>query len=372
MRFPRRQVRSFTRVGLSLLLCVAAQLAAPPPAHAWFGWLDKFSGPGDFVGLLVEARLFCFGEDIGLTDLRLRIVKAEMLTGRLILGQQKVLDDEAVIQQLRETQSAWLDVVVAVEEVQRRFPVIQQTTLDAARSIANHSFLGAPPDEAGTPIGGAATPATVEQKQAAADRRAAMKTIAEDAESFRTEARLAIGAAERQAQGASRSQNGSGTFWSTCDPEKRRRVSVELNLDMWRSLRSHSNLAADEQVRFTTAMPSITYRVFVDPTHDVLDVGAGAGLYWFSSKGFDSFRGSVVEPIRLSVHAPSTWHTRPFSDPRRLLAALGVRGALLLVPRGFGAEVFKGTGAKAARIPTELVPSVGIFLNVNSLFRGPH
>ncbi len=64
------QVRSGARVALLLLLAVTVQWANPQPALAWFGWLDKFSGPGDFVGALVETRLFCFGEDTGLADLK--------------------------------------------------------------------------------------------------------------------------------------------------------------------------------------------------------------------------------------------------------------------------------------------------------------
>jgi hypothetical protein len=147
---------------------------------------------------------------------------------------------------------------------------------------------------------------------------------------------------------------------------------VELNGEVWWTRRTNKDLANNEPVRFVTMMPSVTYRLIVDPRYDVLDIGAAAGVYWFSSKGFEAFRGTVAEPVRLSLHGPSSWHTKPIGDWRRLAAAIGLRGSLLVVPRGFGAEAFNGTADKATRIPLEVVPSWGIFVNVNSLFGGPH
>ena len=51
------------RLGLMLALCLVIEASAPAPALAWFGWLDEWSGPGEFWGLLYEMRLVCFGPE---------------------------------------------------------------------------------------------------------------------------------------------------------------------------------------------------------------------------------------------------------------------------------------------------------------------
>ncbi len=291
-----------------------------------------------------------------------------MLTQRLQLGHPKAIETSDVGPQLREVRLAWLDVVTAVSEVQRRFPVIQKATFDAAIEVATYLPVGRQGQSMGSG-GDASSP--VQTDEAKADAETVQRSTEAAISEFLKKARPAILAAEREATNASRSQNGSGAFWSTCNPERRRRLSVELNVDAWWSLRPQENFADNQRVRLTTAMPSVTYRMFVDTDHDVLDIGAGAGAYWFSSKGFDAFDGAVVEPLRLSLHGPTAWHNKSLKDPRRWLSAVGIRGALLVVPRGFGATAFNGTGAKAARIPSELVTSVGFFVNTNSLFGGP-
>ncbi len=44
------------------LLCAAAELVAPAPAHAWFAWLDQLSGPGPFAGFDVQWRIACIAD----------------------------------------------------------------------------------------------------------------------------------------------------------------------------------------------------------------------------------------------------------------------------------------------------------------------
>src|SRR5688572_9025277 len=43
------------RLGLLLALCFVIEASAPAPALAWFGWLDKWSGPGPFWGQLYRS-----------------------------------------------------------------------------------------------------------------------------------------------------------------------------------------------------------------------------------------------------------------------------------------------------------------------------
>jgi hypothetical protein len=51
------------RFVLILASCVCLQLAAASPAHAWWDYIEQFSGPGPFKGFDIEARLICWHED---------------------------------------------------------------------------------------------------------------------------------------------------------------------------------------------------------------------------------------------------------------------------------------------------------------------
>jgi hypothetical protein len=161
-----------------------------------------------------------------------------------------------------------------------------------------------------------------------------------------------------------------GTMWSTCGAAKDRRVSVDLSVDLWWA-KGNPEFAAGEQVRFTTVMPAVSYRVFPDPDYDVLDVAMAAGWYWFTSKGFDSVDGFVVQPVRVTLHFPTGWHALDHSDARRWLAPIAVRGALTVVPSGFKADAFNAAASRRERISAEYVPTLGLYYNVMTLLPDP-
>src|SRR3954471_14030951 len=52
-----RQTRR--RWWLTVVIFLAMQLAAPRPAHAWWGWLDNLSGPGPFNGAEFDYKILC-------------------------------------------------------------------------------------------------------------------------------------------------------------------------------------------------------------------------------------------------------------------------------------------------------------------------
>lgn len=68
------------RLGMMLALCLMVEASAPAPALAWIAWLDEWSGPGPFWGLLYEARLLCFGPDNGVAKLVERLQQAQLTT----------------------------------------------------------------------------------------------------------------------------------------------------------------------------------------------------------------------------------------------------------------------------------------------------
>lgn len=56
------------RVFVTLMLVAGFQLLAPTPAHAFWRWIDEWSGPGPFNGIGVEWRLVCIKDYVPGTD----------------------------------------------------------------------------------------------------------------------------------------------------------------------------------------------------------------------------------------------------------------------------------------------------------------
>lgn len=344
------QVRSGARVALLLLCAVTIEWAAPPPALAWFGWLDKFSGPGDFKGGEVEIRLLCFGEVSPVPDLRKKLAHARLLTERWRLLSESNPENER-----RAAYLAWGEVGLAVDDIDRAFVDIRPKLLVDSRALVTEkldalragksaslpeprpSVKSVPPDASKTTL----------SDNAALER---LKELAE-----------ALEAVQRGATSASVTRNTQGVLWATCTPDKLRRWSTEINLGGFVSKGDQPLVAGGEQVRLVTVMPSVTYRLF-----DMVDIGAGVGGYWFSSRAFETFGGMIASPLRLTLHAPSRWYGRR-GVGWRVVTALEARGGFLLVPRGFGARIFD-PAAESGRIPAEFVKWAGVSVNLNALF----
>ena len=139
--------------------------------------------------------------------------------------------------------------------------------------------------------------------------------------------------------------------------------------------------ANGQEIRLTTLMGEFSFRVFTDPRFDVLDAGVGVGAYWFTSPGFDSFSGVVLQPGRLDFHAPTLWSTYRLMDRsgmrknavteilRRVAAVPTFRFSVMEFPSGFSPDAFAGTGGHHVQIPGELVKSWSVFLNFEPFLR---
>lgn len=311
------------RLGLMLALCLAIETSAPAPASAWFGWLDKWSGPGPFWGLLYDMRLVCFGPDSGIEEVMSRYQQAQQST-RLALGIPKpgaIVPPSAV--------NDWL---------------LALNTLHAAQIRWN----------------------------APEEYRSAVGTMIK---SFQSKQDVLVEAAEKAVRDAIESRAGqlvtvagTGVFWSFCSDARERRLSIELNVNDWHSFDNENNakFSGGTSIRFLTVMPSVTWRVFANQKADVLDLGIAAGYYAFSSKGFESVNGFIVEPLRIDLHAPPSWSAYPRTNPKRLASLFTVRAGLMTIPSGFAANAF-ARGSHEGRIQAEMVPTVGFFFNMNSL-----
>jgi len=166
-----------------------------------------------------------------------------------------------------------------------------------------------------------------------------------------------------------------GVTYSACPVEKdlNRRVSVEFAFRLFHTFSDRSkDYAGGNQIKLATFVPSIGWRPLVGISHgkiDAVDVGSGAGIYWFSSKGaspggFDAFSGMILEPVRMDFHAPS-WLTA--KTAWQWSAVPNVRLGWVIFPAGFKANAFGKTAKpeQAKRIPAELVRNWAIFADLS-------
>ena len=94
--FSRLRLRSLAGA-LAMLLV----LLKPTPAQAWFGWLDEWSGPGGWFGVLIDVRLVCFGPPIDMPATREQMTRAMDLFENAI-SLPKPTDPAIISEQLSE------------------------------------------------------------------------------------------------------------------------------------------------------------------------------------------------------------------------------------------------------------------------------
>src|SRR5262249_9542950 len=331
-------------------------LLTPAPAYAWWGWLDDLSGPGSFRGPAFDVRLVCFGAESEAKRLVDELKNAQLLTQKVIVERddpnQRVPVPRADVLAAR---NAWRQLIADLSSIHLTFPVLdakrlnEAATRQAARLDARLADSVARTD----------VPRTVEFKPQ--EMSEFLSDSVKELEPLIAEVSRGIA-----------SINSTGVLLSACSTDRKRRSSIELGVNFWYA-DGNPGFANSQQIRLTTLMPMFSFRLFTDPRFDVLDAGMGAGVYWFTSKGFDSFSGVVLEPGRLDFHAPTLWATYPLNSPthilRRIAAAPTFRFSLMEFPAGFSADAFAGVGEHHAQIPGELIKSWTIFINLDPFVR---
>jgi hypothetical protein len=343
------------RIGVMLALCIAIEASAPAPASAWFGWLDRWSGPGKFWGLLYEARLVCFGPDSGIAEVVAPYERAQMST-QLVLGRQQPAAPAAsqASQQAATAPAQQAEGVQAAAAAARRMVVTDWQTALTALQAAQIRWNA---------------PNISETRRVLADVQAFVKMEGNiEFSALVTDAEKVMREGIESRAGKMVTVAATGMFWSACSDEKDRRVSIELNVNDWHSFDNENNakFSGGESIRFVTVMPSVTWRMFANQKADVIDLGIAAGYYAFSSKGFKSVDGFIIEPLRIDLHAPSSWAAYKRTDPKRLASMVTFRFGLMTIPGGFAADAF-ARGSHVGPIEAEMVPTVGLFFNLNSL-----
>jgi hypothetical protein len=151
-----------------------------------------------------------------------------------------------------------------------------------------------------------------------------------------------------------------GVVLSLCriDPDKdeKQRLMFDLGARFMRSNHYEGDTTPDfangETIHFTTLEPAVMVPLIGGQRWLRLDYGFGAGVYWFSSKGFPSFNGAFLEPIRFDLRIPLSKTGFP---------AAVIRAGLLHFPAGFDEQAWAGS---ASRIAAEWVPIYSVFVDL--------
>lgn len=166
-------------------------------------------------------------------------------------------------------------------------------------------------------------------------------------------------------QRAATSIASTGIFISLCQNDRIRSVAVEVG---WSTLQAASNpdYANDHSIRLNTITAQVSYRLPLPPDRDIIDIGSSAGMYVFSSRGFDTFRGLILEPVFVDLHAPTKLVNA--GGLKQLGALFTLRLSGVMFPGGFDRAQFASVSSKPAEIPgSEVNLSATVFFNLTPL-----
>ena len=304
-QFRARRRALFVISGVALLMLVGL----PSPAAAQWGKLEKLSGPGPFTGFASEFRLACFGPPVK------EIALAEALTA---------------------------SAATTIASVRSRGSADDPGWMLAADAWTKSAEAWA------TIFGEKYAPESTVQRD-----------IAEKAEAAALNYRLRV-----EHEIAPRSA--AGVFWSFCSPTKDWRIGLDFSVNTL-SASGRDYYAGGASIKLDTLMTSVTWRLLAETKADYVDVSTGGGVYWFSSRGFPSQSGVVLQPIRFTFRAPPSWGSRASSVAKRLATIPSYAFALTMFPAGFEPDDFAGTGDRAVRLPRELVPTQYVFVSIQPL-----
>jgi hypothetical protein len=285
-------------------------LGLAAPAYAQWGKLEKLSGAGPFTGTIYEFRVVCFG-DVSEAS---RLTRAAATSSATARARRKLpnnaQDWENAAAQWEQAAEAW------AKELDEQYTASTEPDPETRSNNLERSV------------------------EATARRGRAMLTATSSA----------------------------GVLWSLCKPDRQRRLSIDLG---WSTLEANPDpgYAGGAPINLDILMPLLSWRVLADTKYDFFELSAGAGVYWFSSTGFESLRAVILQPARLTIRAPSNWSGRPLRHWQRW-AAIPVYGVgVTMFPDGFEPNDFAGVGDKAVRLPRELLKTQYFFVNVEPFLR---
>jgi hypothetical protein len=308
----------------SAVLCLLALVLTPARADAWFEWLDYLSGPGPWYGYKIDTRVWCSGKAVpwkGLRDVLDHAI-VDSLSGKPESRGRAVGEWNTVFDQLKESN--------------RTFPLIDPQTFDTEITSMRRALnLNAPGTE--------------------------LNAVPPDVLKMGEDVHRVLDRFDR----ASASIASTGIFVSLCKNDRTRAVAVEIGFS---SLQASSNpdYAGDHSIRMNTLNLGLSYRFPLPPDRDIVDIGTTVGMYHFSSRGFKSFSGLILEPVFIDFHGPTKLVDA--GGLKQLGALFTLRLSLVMFPGGFDRAQFAAVGSKPEHISgREATPSATVFFNLTPL-----
>ena len=145
---------------------------------------------------------------------------------------------------------------------------------------------------------------------------------------------------------------------------KRTRSVERPSISSFATLHTDANnkYADGKPIKLTMLEPSFSWACFLRIPPIQVDAGTGGGVYWFSSEGFESFSGVVLEPVRFDVHVGSS---SVMKTPWWWIRIPMFTAGWAIFPRGFDANAFATTGDGAKRLPAELRFAWGFWFDLD-------
>jgi hypothetical protein len=333
-------------------------LIRPAPAQAWFGWLDDLSGPGPFWGAEFDFRLVCFMEKAPWSE-SIAAMQVATETIRPLNPETLRVEGRNLTDALGSIRQRLLTVFPAAN---RRDAAVK---LAAEVAATRDRYFPKPP--VGTNVADAARAA-----RAVLDKVESSLLEAAVPEVSKFPGSVVFGSCSDRSPDEPSMTGYHGIRHSERHPV----VSIALNYRELANTKflhlfadnaraSNNGYAGGKAIHLRVFMPKVTWAM--SGHYDFLDGQAGMGIYQFSSAGFTSFSGLVVEPVRFDLHAPAKWSDgKDFWE--RLPLSISYSAGVMLFPGGFASSRFSAVGGLARDISGgEAIFEQGVVINVGRL-----
>jgi len=368
------------RISGALIIAVLLQLVAPAPAHAWWEFIEPWSGPGWWQGPDIDARLVCFVDSVSRPEKKAATDKTEAArkstvdlrakypawapgANGVFVTRVEAADGEltSVLNEWEKVLNEWellaLRSADRVTEIQRLMRDVRQNRRPSVAQAANALV-------AASDVGVNAAPDSPQRKAYQSAQAAYQDAIAQVFALIETQDRAAETIASIALMGHALAFAGPGFIFSACRLREHDRRRAAIDVSMRFAWTNDDRYAGGERMMLTTIEPAFSWSIFDDPKYDFVDYGIGAGFFWVSSKAFPSIKGGFLEPARFDFHLPTS--ALSHTTRSKILRSLVFRIGWLSFPGGFEPNAFlpdPDIPEVNRRIPRDLVRYYGIYID---------